>query len=138
MILRSQSSSVFTVSSTVIDNHTFKSHRRQLQLLDYGDGCGHGQFHVRVSKILLSTTAVTVGSSGGSLARRKSRNRFINVRSSASASDLSSSTQSQQDITTPGSGPDKVSFVLEFTFFFFFPANCLWKMIVNLILNDEE
>lgn len=135
MILRSQSSSVFTLSSTVVDNHTFKLHRRQLQLRDYGDDCRHGQFHVRVSKILLSTTAVTVRSTSRSLARRKSRNRFIYFRSSASASDLSSTTQSQ-DITTPGSGPDKVSFVLVFNFFF--AANCLWKMIVNLVVNDEE
>ncbi|KAA0033549.1 ABC transporter D family member 2 [Cucumis melo var. makuwa] len=129
MILRSQSSSVFTVSSTVIDNHTFKSHRRQLQLLDYGDGCGHGQFHVRVSKILLSTTAVTVGSSGGSLARRKSRNRFINVRSSASASDLSSSTQSQQDITTPAQRPGPDLKIL---------LKRLWKVAAPYWFSDDK
>lgn len=114
MILRSQASSVFTISSTVTDNHTYKYHRRQLQLPVYGGGAS---FHVRVSKILLPTAAVTAGSSGGSLTRRKYRNRFNDFRSSASASDLSSSTQ-PPDIPTPGSGPDKVRFVLVLFNFF--------------------
>lgn len=103
MILHSQASSVFTISSTVTDNHTYKYHRRQLQLPVYGGGAS---FHVRVSKILLPTAAVTAGSSGGSLTRRKYRNRVNDFRSSASASNLSSSTQ-PPDIPTPGSGPDK-------------------------------
>lgn len=118
-MLRSQSSSVFTSSSTVTGNLTYKHHRRQLQLRDYAN---EGNFHVRVQffhvrKLLPPTVAVTVASGGGSIARRKSRNRFISVRSSATGSDLSSSIQ-PPDIPTPGSGPDKVSFVLVLFNFF--------------------
>ncbi|XP_022948180.1 ABC transporter D family member 2, chloroplastic isoform X1 [Cucurbita moschata] len=102
MILRSEASSVFTISSTVTDNQTYKYHRRKLQLRDYGGV----SFHVRFCKLLTPTAAVMAVSSGGTLACRKSRSRFMNVRSSATASDLSSSIQ-PPDVPTPGSGPDK-------------------------------
>ena len=124
MILRSEASSVFTISSTVTDNQTYKNHRRQLQLRDYGGGVS---FHVRFCKLLTPTAAVMAVSSGGTLACRKSRSRFMNVRSSATASDLSSSIQ-PPDVPTPGSGPDKVSLFL----------CCLISFCWLLVENDFE